>query len=321
MPQPRAHDPLRVQSLSGSTMGTVWSLRLDNPGLLPLEQVRATLESSFADVIEQMSTWEPDSEICRFNRAPPGSVHRLSPAFSKVLACALHWASASGGALDPTAGPLVRIWGFGATAAVRGWPGPGEIEEARARVGWQRLEFDAGAGTLLQPGGLELDLSGIAKGFAVDHASAALQSLGLGNFVLEVGGELRASGMRPGGQPWSIQVEAAQAHAWPVQLRDMSVATSGDRWFTRSAGGRQWSHTIDPRSGQAADRSLASVSVLHAQCMQADALATLLTVLGTEQGMAFAQVHELAVLFIAREPDGRLRPLASPRWPAATVSA
>lgn len=297
-------------------MGTVWSLRLDNPGLMALDHVHSALEGAFAEVISQMSTWEPESEICRFNRAPAGELQPISPAFLSVLECALHWARASDGAIDPTAGALVALWGFGANASSRGMPSVAQIEQARATVGWQRLEVDADSAAIRQLGGVALDLSGIAKGFAVDCASASLIAIGLQDFILEVGGELRAVGKRPDGRPWRVQVEAAEGRAWTLPLNDMSIATSGDRWFNHSADGRSWSHTIDPRSGQPVDHALASVSVMHAECMQADALATLLTVLGPEDGLAFADAHELAALFVVRGTDGALTPVASSRWPA-----
>lgn len=302
-------------------MGTLWSLRLDNPTFAPLEQVRARIEAAFEQVIAQMSTWESDSDICHYNNAPAGSVHALAPEFLRVLECSLEWAEASQGAVDPTVGPLVGLWGFGAHARPARQPAAEELEAVRSRVGWSKVHLDASAATVRQPGGVELDFSGIAKGFAVDHACAALQELGLRNFVLEIGGEVRANGRRPDGQGWRIQIEAAEGVTWPLALSDMSVATSGDRWHTHTEQGRHWSHTIDPRTGRPIEHSLASVSVLHAQCMQADALATLLTVLGPAEGMAFAQQHDVAALFVVHKHDGALKPLASPRWPASASAA
>ena len=314
-------DPSQVQDLSGRTMGTLWSLRLDNPDLLPLEEVRARIQACFDCVTAQMSTWEAGSDICQYNRAPAGSTHVLAPEFLQVLACALRWAQASGGAIDPTAGPLIALWGFGAQAQAAGRPSGRAIDEARRRVDWQRLPVDFAQATVNQPGGVSLDLSGIAKGFAVDHACTALQAMGLRNFLLEVGGELRARGARPDGSAWRVQVEAADGMNMPVALRDMSIATSGDRWHHHTQDGLQWSHTLDPRSGQPAQHALAAVSVLHAECMQADALATVLAVMGPDEGLAFARQHEVAALFVTRLADGAFGPLATPRWLDATARA
>ena len=319
VPTPRAADPLRLQDLHGRTMGTFWSLRLDNPAFVSLERVRARVEAAFEQVIAQMSTWESDSDICRFNNAPAGSVHALAPEFLRVLECAMKWAVASHGAIDPTVGPLIGLWGFGAQARPACAPAAEELQAVQARVGWKRIEFDSDTATVRQPGGVELDFSGIAKGFAIDHACAELQALGLSDFVLEVGGELRAQGLRPGGQPWRVQIEALENG--PLPLTDISIATSGDRWHAHEVGGRRWSHTIDPRTGQPCEHALASVSVLHPECMQADALATLLTVLGPSEGMAFAQKHELAALFVVHGHGGGRTHLASPRWPSSVGPA
>ncbi|MDM0040597.1 FAD:protein FMN transferase [Variovorax sp. J22G21] len=298
-------------------MGTTWSLRFDNPHMLPLDTVRAAMEAALARVVAQMSHWQTDSDLSRYNRAAAGAVHALASGFATVLACALRWAEASGGALDPTVGPLVALWGFGPEAADDVHPpAPEALRAAHAACGWQRLPFDAVAGTLRQPGGLTLDFSGIAKGFAVDHVVEGLRALGLKDLLLEIGGELRGVGRRPGGASWTVQIAAPEdgGTASPtVALADLAVATSGDRWHRREHAGRRWSHTIDPRTGEPVGHALASVTVLHAECMQADALATALTVLGPAEGLAFARAHDIAALFFERKTDG-LQASASPAW-------
>ncbi|WP_432726312.1 FAD:protein FMN transferase [Variovorax sp. W6] len=297
-------------------MGTTWSLRFDNPRMLPLAQVQAAVEAALGRVIAQMSHWEPDSDISRFNRAEAGSRHLLPAEFATVMRCASQWATASGGAIDPTVGPLVACWGFGPEAEEDNrLPAEAALAEARGRVGWSRLAFDAGEGSLLQPGGVALDLSGIAKGFAVDHGIDALRALDINDALLEVGGELRGIGKRPGGQAWQVLVDGDPAGARRVALADMAVATSGDRWHRRSREGRHWSHTIDPRTGEPVAHALASVTVLHAECMQADALATVLTVLGPDEGFDFAQQHGVAALFVSHgEPVPSAK--ATRAWPA-----
>jgi thiamine biosynthesis lipoprotein len=302
---PRRADPASLQQLAGRTMGTTWSLRFDNPRMLALDRVRHTVEAALARVVAQMSHWEAASDIGRFNRAPAGSRQTLPKEFAQVLACALQWAEASGGAIDPTIGPLIACWGFGPDALeAEAMPTTQAIAEARRRVGWQRLAYTAHDASLLQPGGATLDLSGIAKGFAVDHGLEALRELGLGNLLFEIGGELRGIGRRPDGRPWQVLVDDESSDAHRVALVDMAIATSGDRWHRRSHAGRHWSHTIDPRSGEPVAHSLAAVTVLHPQCMQADALATALTVLGPDEGFAFAQRHALAARFVQRRAGG-----------------
>ena len=298
---PRRADPATLQQIGGQTMGTTWSLRFDNPRMVPLEGVRSAVEAALSRVIRQMSHWEADSDLSRYNGAAAGSVHALAPEFAKVMACALHWADASDGALDPTVAPLVSLWGFGprGDANARA-PSPERLRAARGACGWRRLGFNAADATLQQPGGLTLDLSGIAKGFAVDHVVEALRALALENLLVEIGGELRGEGHRPDGRPWTVQVDGLSQ---TVELEGLAVATSGDRWHWREQEGRRWSHTIDPRTGKPVEHRLASVTVLHRECMQADALATALTVLGPEDGLAFADAQGIAALFLARETD------------------
>ncbi|CAN5896535.1 FAD:protein FMN transferase [soil metagenome] len=301
-------------------MGTTWSLRLDNPRLIPLPQVRTAIDESLARVITQMSHWEPASDVSRFNTAPAGSRHAIAPEFREVLICALRWAEASGNAIDPTIGALVGCWGFGPNAGesmASYIPSPEAVIDARARTGWQRLAFDSETATLLQPGGMTLDFSGIAKGFAVDRCVAALHAIGLHDLLMEIGGELRGSGCRPDGRPWQVSIETTPSESGGtpqrIRLADLAIATSGDRWHTREHGGRRWSHTIDPRSGEPVSNELAAVTVLHPSCMEADALATVLTVLGPLDGPAFAETHDIAARFVCRRGDA-LEARASSAW-------
>ena len=313
---PRSADPARLQALAGRTMGTTWSLKFDNPAMLPHAAVQAAVVQALDRVIAQMSTWEPASDISRYNGADAGSRHTLPSAFANVLACALHWAEASDGAIDPTVGPLVASWGFGAQAdATTSSPSPEALAAARARIGWRRLAFDAAESAITQPGGLWLDLSGVAKGYAVDHVADALMAFGLHDFLVEVGGELKGCGRRPGGQPWRVRLDTLIDALPPLALDGLAVATSGDRWHAQEHAGRRWSHTIDPRNGEPVSPDLASVTVLHPQCMHADALATALTVLGPVNGAAFAQRHGIAALFVCRDAAGP-RAIATAAWQA-----
>ena len=316
---PRVADPSRLQSLAGRTMGTTWSLRFDNPSMQPHYAVEAAVTDALDRVIAQMSTWEPASDISRYNAAKAGTRHALPVAFAEVLACALHWAKASGGAVDPTVGALVALWGFGAqagTAPDHCPPSPTALDAARARTGWERLEFDAVGKQITQPGGVQLDLSGIAKGFAVDHVADALMATGLHDFLVEVGGELRGAGRRPDGQPWRVRLDTPIDTLAPVVLTDLAIATSGDRWHAHEHAGHRWSHTIDPRSGEPTSHGLTSVTVLHPLCMHADALATAFTVLGPIAGPDFAARHDVAALFVCRDGDAGHRAIATPAWTA-----
>lgn len=309
--QPRLRDPGSLHQLTGQTMGTSWSVKFDNPRLLPMDGVRAAIDAALDRIIAQMSTWENNSDISRYNAAPAGSWHVLAPEFWAVLQSALHWAQASGGAYDPTVGPLVALWGFGAQAGPRRPPAADTLAQVVARTGWARLEMDAGEQRVLQPGGLALDFSGIAKGFAVDQVAAALQALDLHNALIDIGGELSGRGQRPDGLPWRVALPLEGTLA----LKGLAVATSGDAWHAYEHAGRRYSHSLDPRSGEPVQHALSSVTVAHASCMQADALATALLVLGPQDGMALAQAQGLAAHFVLQAANGPTV-LASPAFTA-----
>lgn len=311
----RAADSTALQTLAGEAMGTTWSVRLHNPQFAPLAPVRGAIEAALALVVRQMSNWEPESEVSRFNRAPAASWHTLSPEFFAVLQAARHWAQASGGAFDVGVGALVDRWGFGprpdpqadhtAPAAM-----PLAPELAALRPPGAGLVLREETLQALQPGGLQLDLSGIAKGYSVDLVVQVLQAQGWTDFLAEVGGELRASGTRPGGQAWRVAVAGGEG---ALPLRGMAIATSGDHWHAFEHGGRRYSHTIDPRTGEPVAHALANVTVLHAECMHADALATVLTVLGPVDGLVFATGQGVAALLCERSAEGAVW-TATPAW-------
>ncbi|BBK34433.1 FAD:protein FMN transferase [Allostella humosa] len=288
-------------ALAGRTMGTTWQVRFVAPRDAGPGVVRAAIEAVFDRVIAEASGWEPDSALCRFNRAAAGTVEMLPAGLFGVLQHAVALARATGGACDPTVAPLVDLWGFGPPGPRHDRPTDAAIAAAHAHVGWERLLLDPERRAALQPGGLALDLSGIAKGWAVDLASVALTDIGIRSHLVEVGGELRGEGVKPDGQPWWVALEQPPGAAGPetlVALHGLSVATSGNyrRCFDRD--GRRFAHTIDPRTGWPVADAVPAVTVLHASCMAADALATALTVMGPDAGMDHARRHDLAVLFV-----------------------
>ena len=303
----RRADPDTLHSLNGTSMGTHWRVRVGNPQFLPLQTLRSAIEDVLASVVRHMSHWQADSTLAQFNRAPADTWHALPADLSTVLHAGLHWAQASGGAFDPTVGALVAAWGFGPHAPLDAadWrpPTPATLAQAQACSGWQRLHYHPERGWR-QHGGLQLDLSGIAKGYAVDAVLLRLHALGLRNALVEIGGELRGSGQRPDGQPWRVAIAPVPAAVGPapdappcaIALRDCAIATSGSLYHRHQWQGRSYSHTLDPRTGAPIAHALASVTVLHAECLHADALATLLTVLGPEAGWEFAEQHGIAAL-------------------------
>lgn len=298
----------QVHSLAGATMGTTWSVRVAAPAAHPLGPVRGAIEAVLDPVVAEMSPWVETSAISRFNAAPAGTWHGLPPMFWGVLSRALALAEATGGAYDPTLGALVELWGFGPAPRGRGVPAPERIAEARARSGWQRLQLRPATRELRQPGGLRLDLSSIAKGFAVDEVGRQLARLGLCHHLVEIGGEVRGAGVKPDGSPWWVAVETppgpSPSPEWLVALHGLAAATSGDYRRAFTAGGQSYAHTLDPVTGRPAAGDLASVTVLRPSCLEADALATALLVMGRARGLAFADRHGAAALFLERSPTG-----------------
>ena len=291
-------------TLGGTTMGTTWSVKLLLAPPATIGATRAAIEAALAQVIDEMSQWEPGSAISRFNRAPAGTWHRLPPGFLRVLDHGLALAGDTDGAYDPTIGALVDLWGFG-PAGRRQAPPEGDaiahaLGEIRARGGWARLRRDGDRA--LQPGAARLDFSSIAKGYAVDLVSARLSALGIANHLVEIGGELRGEGVKSDLQPWWIALEEplGAGRDTVVALHGLAVATSGDARRFVERDGRRFGHTLDPRTGSAIDDRVAAVTVLAPDCMTADALATALTVLGPEAGLAFAARRGIAARFLLR---------------------
>ena len=304
-----------VFDAAGSTMGTSWSARaVLAPGA---QQANATalvydLQRQLDIVVAQMSHWEPASDLSLFNSAPAGTWRHLPSAFYKVLSYALDVARLSGGAYDPCAGALVNRWGFGARGrfdeAQFSAPDADTVAAILARQDRQRIALEAGARKVLQPGGVALDLSSVAKGYAVDQLAISLELRGVRHYLVEVGGELRGAGIKPDGQPWWVTLEgvpdAGEQAPTVVALHGLAVATSGDYRRHYLYDGTRASHTIDPRSGQPIQNNVASVTVLHADCMAADALSTALSVLGPEAGLELAEAQQIAVRFLVRGAQG-----------------
>lgn len=295
-----------VREAAGLSMGTSWSAKVVLEA--PFTNLQASLQAELDKVVTQMSHWEADADLGRFNRAPAGSWHALPPEFATVMAYALQVAQDSGGAYDPCAGALVNLWGFGPGNKFdqAGFQAPSPAEIAGVLGARQAVQFDAATGRLFQPGGVQLDLSSVAKGFAVDQMARCLRMQGVRHFLVEAGGELRGAGVKPDGQPWWVALEGVpdmKAHESTIAaLHGLALATSGDyrRYF--SLDNQRASHTLDPRTGFPITNDVASVSVLHPSCMAADALSTAMSVLGVDAGLAFAEQRNLAARFLLRRP-------------------
>lgn len=285
-------------------MGTSWSAKI--VGGDP-QAARAIAGQVLGQVIAEMSHWDPGSALSRLNRAPIGSWQRLPPALVTVLASAWRVAEASDGAFDPTIGALVDLWGFGPSGP-RAAPPPSEaIESAHPAAGLDAFELDP---LLLRARRLRdarLDLSGNAKGHAVDALADALEGAGHRDLLVEIGGEFVGRGLRPDGQPWWVEVEPLPGSNLPplrIAAHDVAIATSGDYRRSFTADSRRYAHTLDPRTGRPIVHGTTSVTVLAADCMHADAWATVLTVLPLEEARSWATQHSLAARIVVRTDHG-----------------
>lgn len=289
-----------VIDFAGATMGTTWKVRLalspgrDQPSL------QAAIEQRLDVLVAQMSHWSPTSSLALFNRARPASWSLLPPGFAAVVECGLAIAERSGGAFDPAIGRLTDLWGLGPNPiAVR--PAEAAVAEALVASGWHRLARSRA--WLRQPGDLWLDLSGIAKGHAVDSVADLLGAAGIEHALVEIGGECVGRGLRPDGDPWWVELETPPGFAVApirVALHQLAVATSGN--YTRGA------HTIDPRTGVPVENAPAAVSVVHRSCMTADAWATALTVLEPSAARQMCEAEDLAARILSSDGDEWLSP-------------
>ncbi|WP_353429629.1 FAD:protein FMN transferase [Paracoccus denitrificans] len=298
-------DPGR-HALNGPTMGTRWSALFHADAGLDPAPVQAALQAAVAEVDAAMSTWQPDSDLMRLNRAPAGAWVAVPAGLAEVLDLGLRIGAVSGGAFNIGMGDAVRAWGFGPEEA-----DAGAIRATRVTThppAHEVLEIDRAAGLARKHAPITLDLNGIAKGYGVDRLAEMLQGFGITGFLVGIDGEMRASGLRPDGMPWTVAVEAPdperRAPQSVLMLQDAAVATSGDYRHHVTVQGQRLSHTMDPATGGPLRSSPASVTVVTGSCAEADAWATALMVQGPQAGGELAARLSLDALFLVREAGG-----------------
>ena len=318
-------------------MGTTWSIRVVAPADgsdVALEPLRERVTARLEDLENVFSTWRPDSDVSQFNTYPGQDWFPVSPVFLDVLKQAIEVGELSGGAFDPTVGPLVELWGFGAsgeagqTSAGEAGGSPGReagrlpsqetVERLSASTGYSHVQLRESPPAVrrTQPG-VQLDFSAIAKGYAVDEVWDLLSEAGLSDYLVEIGGEVRARGMRADGRAWSIGIESPDRTGVTeaVPLRDAAIATSGDYRNYFEHEGERYAHVLDPRTGWPVSHGLTSVTVIASSAATADALATALLVLGPEKGLQLAVDHGMAARLVAWTADG-LKVLPTPAYEA-----
>jgi thiamine biosynthesis lipoprotein len=296
-------------------MGTTYSVKIFDPPEAK-EDLAFLVDQLLRNVNDQMSTYLENSEITRFNRSKSTDWFPVSEELASVVAFSQVISEKTEGAFDVTVGPLVNVWSFGPDPSTRTVPEGGVIAKLRESVGYRKLSVRVDPPALKKSvPELKIDLSAVAKGYAVDRMVALLNEQGASNVFAEIGGEVSVSGNKAG-QWWKVGIQMPDAVSDSVLIAhslnvggsdDLAMATSGDYRNYFEVDGKRYSHTIDPRTGWPIEHPLASVTVVAKNCMAADAWATALNVLGPEESLRLAKVEGLDVLLVARdetEPSG-----------------
>ncbi len=323
----------QVLRLSGKTMGTSWHIVIPhtviekNPENLNKAILEPLIREELEIINKQFSTYRKDSEISRFNARQSIEPFEVSQPVVDVVEKALQLSRETQGAFDISIAPLVDLWGFGKIFAFT-VPDDKKIQQARARTGYQHLAVMQSPPRLIKAiPDLEIDLSAIAKGYAVDRLSERLNAQGVTDFLVEIGGELRVQGLNPQGERWHIAIEKPLESRRSAQrilfLGGSAVATSGDYHNYYEDKGKRYSHTIDPQTGKPVTHSLASVTVLHDSAMIADALATAFMVMGDKNALAYAKKHNLQIYMLLRDEkvSGGIREISTLRPDVAMTSS
>ncbi|QBG37075.1 FAD:protein FMN transferase [Litorilituus sediminis] len=298
--------------LQGRTMGTTYNIKVVSTA----EQIESLkLQQQIDDALKQvnqaMSTYIPTSEISTFNKMHSTEAMTISDGFARVLAESIRLGEISAGKLDITLGPVINLWGFGPEHRPETVPSEALLAETKAKVGLGYLSLVGNQLSKKLPK-LAIDLSTTAKGYGVDVVAELLEQNGFNHYLVEIGGEMRLKGFKSTGELWAIAIEKPIIDATGQQRavhevvipKDNAVATSGDYRIYFESDGVRYSHIIDPHTGKPIRHNLVSVTVIHPSSMTADGLSTTLMVMGAEQGMAFAQKHDLAAYFISKTENG-----------------
>ncbi|USD64697.1 FAD:protein FMN transferase [Vibrio sp. SCSIO 43136] len=294
--------------LSGPTMGTTYNIKYLTTDTSPASaDIQVEVDKLLEQVNDQMSTYRPDSELSRFNQSRQSQAFEVSKETALVVNEAIRLNQVTLGALDVTVGPLVNLWGFGPEARPDEVPSDEELAARKAMTGISHLSVEGNTLSKTLPE-LYVDLSTIAKGWGVDVVADYLESLGVNNYMVEIGGEIRLKGVNGKQSPWRIAIEKPSVEERAIQEiiepGDMAIATSGDyrNYFERD--GVRYSHIINPQTGKPINHKVVSVTVIDPSCMTADGLATGLMVLGDELGLKVANEHKVAAMMMVKTEDG-----------------
>jgi len=317
-----SNQPSQIE-LSGFTMGTTYNIKIipEKDSILSTKLIKQNIDSVLISVNYQMSTYLFDSEITQFNNHESTTSFTVSNDFSLVVERALHWSKLTDGAFDITIVPLLYLWGFGpGQASELGdiFPEDNAVQKRRTHVGYEKLTTNKYYLQKKDPF-IKIDLNAIAKGFGVDAVYSFLESIGMNNIMVEIGGEVRTKGENRKNEPWMIAVETPDLESagnktisWALPLENKAMATSGDYRNYYEIDGIRYSHEIDPRTGYPAQTGVASATVVATNCMDADALATALIIMGAESGLQFIEkLDGVEAFLILREGKDNYRTIKS----------
>jgi len=317
-----SNQPSQIE-LSGFTMGTTYNIKIipEKDSILSTKLIKQNIDSVLISVNYQMSTYLFDSEITQFNNHESTTSFTVSNDFSLVVERALHWSKLTDGAFDITIVPLLYLWGFGpGQASELGdiFPEESAVQKRRTHMGYEKLTTNKYYLQKKDPF-IKIDLNAIAKGFGVDAVYSFLESIGMNNIMVEIGGEVRTKGENRKNEPWMIAVETpdlesvgSKTISWALPLESKAMATSGDYRNYYEIDGIRYSHEIDPRTGYPAQTGVASATVVATNCMDADALATALIIMGPESGLQFIEkLDGVEAFLILREGNDNYRTIKS----------
>ncbi len=299
----------KIYEISGPIMGSSYHIKVVlTPDEQLLQNLRVGVSETLTRVDRLMSTYKQESEISQFNIAPQNQWFSVSAETFEVIALGQAISTKSEGYYDMTVGPLVNSWGFGPTGKPIKVPDEGQLQSALNRVGFGFLKLDAESSAISKAADIYLDLSSIAKGYAVDRVANYLEQNGVTDYLVEVGGEIRANGYKPGQETWRLAIESPTVEQRSIykviELTNAGLATSGDYRNYFEENGVRYSHTINPFTGKPVQHQLTSVSVVRPTSAEADAMATMFMVMGTERGYQFAVENKIAAYFIYRSATG-----------------
>lgn len=300
--------------ISGKTMGTTYQVKVVCGPFKNMSKVQQRIDARLEQINQSMSTYRSDSEISRFNTLNAvASPFMVSADFLTVLEVAEKLYRMTRGAWDGTVNPLVNLWGFGKDGAWTRIPSDTAIQAALGKVGFDQLKVSADGYLVKKKAAVSLDLASIAKGYGVDQVAEVMRELGFDDFLVEIGGEIFAAGVRTDGNQWRVGINqpskdaAVDAVYAVVGLKDRAMATSGDYRNFYQIEDRIYSHIIDPTTGYPVQNGVVSTSVVADNCTLADGLATALMVMGPEAGVALLdRLPGVYGLIVVRRKDGEL---------------